>query len=395
MTLVSAGTPAESRAFPDPPGILARGRAETIDLDDAAPLWPALAEMAASDNPFFDPGFLGPAAEGLGAEIETLAVKAQDGGLAGLLPLVAARVGRIAPALAVWVHEYGPLGTPVVADASTSETAAALIEGALERAGAARALLIPYLPVEGPIPAAVAAMAAADSRSVTRIDSHARAALDRTVDGTDPRQALRKRRRKEYTRQMRRLGEIGPVTIEHAIAPADIAKSFDEFLALETAGWKGRRGTAMTKRPEIAAFARRAIENLAPRGAASILTLRVGERPAAMLICLHQHRTALTWKIAYDETLARFSPGALLMLEAPSLLFANDRITRIDSCAAPNHPMVDHLWAGRLHLTSLVIGPRKDRLITRVGLATHTAESGLRGLAHGLLQTVRRSRQSH
>jgi hypothetical protein len=77
------------------------------------------------------------------------------------------------------------------------------------------------------------------------------------------------------------------------------------------------------------------------------------------------------------------------MLDAPPLLFADDRIERIDSCAAPNHPMIDHLWRGRLRLTTLAISPADRRARFRAGIAVHRAEERLRRLARDVRRRFR------
>lgn len=389
MTFVGTGIGAGPRAEPGLPRVLARGLAGSLAPEAAAPLWASLTARALTDNPFFDPGFLVPAANALHVAVDPIAVRGANGDLLGWMPLTPSRLGRVAPALRVWAHDFGPLGTPVVDASRAAETVSALVEAALERGGDRAALVFPYLPEDAGLTPLIEAAASNADRAIVRIDSHERAVVDR--DGADLHAALSRKRRKEYARQLRRLADIGPVTFEHAVTPADIAKRFDEFLALEAAGWKARRGTAMASEPAIAAFCRAAIDALARRGNASALTLRAGDRAAAMLLCLHEGGTAVTWKIAYDETLAHFSPGAQLMLEAPRFLFADPRIRRIDSLATANHPMVEPIWPGRMAVTTLVVCPRKARLLGRVGLAGHRGETRLRKLAHRLRRSLRPS----
>ena len=55
---------------------------------------------------------------------------------------------------------------------------------------------------------------------------------------------------------------------------------------------------------------------------------------------------SFSFKIAYDEAYARFSPGVLLELDNLDLLARGD-IDWMDSCAAENHPMIDSLWGER------------------------------------------------
>ncbi len=351
-SVIGSAAAGAARMQPAPAGVHAR----MLTLAEAGDLWRDLAADAAEDNVFFDPAFLGPAATGLKLDPLLLAVAGADGPPTGFLPLRRTRLGRVAPALEGFVPTTARWGRRSSPGATS------------------------------PVPPAAAAER---GRIVTHLDRHARAMLDREADGTDPRQTLPLRRRKEYGRQLRRLGEEGAVAVASATTPAEIAAAFEAYLALEAAGWKGRRGTALANRPEVASFARQATLALARKGACRVLTLKTGDRAAAILICLLAGRTATTWKIAYDETLARFSPGAQLMLEAPPILFADSRVLRIDSCAAPNHPMIDHLWPGRLRLTTLVIGPRRHRLRQAIGLGLHRIEQRARHWARDLRRGAR------
>jgi len=56
-----------------------------------------------------------------------------------------------------------------------------------------------------------------------------------------------------------------------------------------------------------------------------------------------------SFKTAFDEDYARFSPGVLLQQENLDLL-SDDRVAWVDSCAAPGHPMIDSVWRERRHL---------------------------------------------
>jgi hypothetical protein len=45
------------------------------------------------------------------------------------------------------------------------------------------------------------------------------------------------------------------------------------------------------------------------------------------------------------------------MLEATKALLAEPGLTRVDSCAAPDHPMIDHIWRERLPLADRLVQP--------------------------------------
>src|SRR5262249_10566175 len=75
-------------------------------------------------------------------------------------------------------------------------------------------------------------------------------------------------------------------------------------------------------------------------------------------ITLSSGDRAWTWKIAYDEAYARFSPGVQLMLEVTETLLADNSVAQVDSCATADHPMIDHLWRERLALSDRFIAVR-------------------------------------
>jgi Acetyltransferase (GNAT) domain len=128
----------------------------------------------------------------------------------------------------------------------------------------------------------------------------------------------------------------------------------DEFLSLEAAGWKGARGTAMKTNPQAAATLREACRGLAAAGKLRFWKLALDDKPAAMLFAIVDGREAWLGKIAHDEDLARFSPGQLLILHATERLF-EEGLAQVDSCAIPDHPMINHLWRGRLEVADVMI----------------------------------------
>ena len=181
---------------------------------------------------------------------------------------------------------------------------------------------------------------------------------------------------------MRRLADLGPVAVESVAAPGAATATFEEFLALEAAGWKGRDGTAILSSPAISAFAREVVARRAADGGVRIDTLRLAGKPIAMVVSFLAGASAWTWKIAFDEAFARFSPGVQLMLELPQRLFAHGKIARIDSLAAANHPMIDHLWRDRIPIGTLVIGPGGP--LHRLALLSTESEIRARALARQL-----------
>ena len=82
--------------------------------------------------------------------------------------------------------------------------------------------------------------------------------------------------------------------------------------------------------------------------------LDLDDRPIAMLVNFLTPPGSFSFKIAYDEDYARFSPGVLIQLENLQVL-ARSEIQWMDSCAVENHPMINSLWAERRNLVRVSV----------------------------------------
>nr|WP_254170577.1 GNAT family N-acetyltransferase [Roseibium polysiphoniae] len=161
------------------------------------------------------------------------------------------------------------------------------------------------------------------------------------------------KRRKELPRLIRRLSQEGEVRFE-SHSGDDVPRYFESFLQLEASGWKGTRGTALLSHQNTARFAREMIAKLSASGCVRIDTISVSGKPIAMLIIMLDAGRAFSWKIAFDESYARFSPGAQITLFALERNLQDPAITCGDSLAVPGHPMIEPLWRGRLSYGTLL-----------------------------------------
>jgi len=64
---------------------------------------------------------------------------------------------------------------------------------------------------------------------------------------------------------------------------------------------------------------------------------------------------AFYFKMGVDESFAKWSPGVQLTLELTRHLCADPVITSADSTAAPNHPMIDPIWRGRIEIGDVLV----------------------------------------
>jgi CelD/BcsL family acetyltransferase involved in cellulose biosynthesis len=352
-------------------------------LDGIAAEWRALAARALEPNVFYEPEFMLAAAPVFGAGVGVLLVRSAAGRLAGFFPARIERWRGLTPTLVGWTHPFAPLGTPLV----DREDAESVIAAWLDHLGHDRSmpasLLMPFIPAEGDFARALEAALA--GRASAAFGRHQRATLapGREREGYVER-AVSASRRKELRRQRRRLEDIAPVTFATAEGP-EVAAALKDFLLIEASGWKGVAGTAIVGDPNIRDFVERAVAALAADGRVRMDRLLLNGTVIATTVTLISGDTAWCWKIAYNEGLARSSPGVQLVCDLTDSILAEPGPVRVDSCAAPDHPMIDHVWRERLALSDRLIELRPSALRFAIGCCIE----GLRRAAIKTAKTVR------
>jgi CelD/BcsL family acetyltransferase involved in cellulose biosynthesis len=330
------------------------------ELRDIAADWRALAARALAPNVFYEPAFALAAAPVFGRDAIAGLVwsRLPTPRLLGLFPVRVEprRFGIPLPLVSGWTHAFAPLGTPLIDRDAAEAVIAAWLTAVQGNAALPAALLMPYMPEDGPLAEAFDAALARCGMREARFGAHRRALLAPQEDGAHYLEhAIAGRKRKELRRQARRLDERGAVTVAASKDPSAIAAALRDFLALEASGWKGRAGSAARDDAPIRHFMQAAVDGLAAEGKAALYRLCSGGRPIASGIVLRSGVGAWFWKIAYDEGLARFSPGVLITLELTDALLADPSVAFVDSCATSGHAMIDHLWRERLALSDRLI----------------------------------------
>jgi CelD/BcsL family acetyltransferase involved in cellulose biosynthesis len=355
----------------------AAGGALTALAGVSATQWRALSTRAAEPNGYYLPewelavnasarGRLNAAALGAWRDASTLI---------GLMPVISMwRAYKVPLPALVSADPYGTLCTPLL-DRDMAEDAVTNIMEQARRAGA-HALIFRATSLDGAAMKAFTDVLGRDGITPLVLQSHVRACLDATCDADEMlRDALGAKKLKELRRQRNRLAEHGAVNFDVARTPADVAAAIETFLMLEASGWKGQRGTALSQDDGDAAFVRRATSALAATGQCEIVTLRAGETPVAAAIVLRHQDRAFYFKLGVDERFAKFSPGVQLTLELTRYLCADPAIRLVDSTAAPDHPMINPIWRGRLAIGDVLIPLRRgDPVVSPIRAAL-----GLRG----------------
>ena len=348
--------------------------------------WQELAAHALEPNIFYEPAFAVPAASVFGPNVGAGLVWSRTNRLLGLFPgCIEHRCG--VPLLAGWTHPYGPLGTPLVDCREAEPVIAAWLDHVADADELPGLMMLPLVPEDGRFASALAAVLARRGSPCATFGRHRRAlaAPGTHAEHGDDRaayieRALGAKKRKELRRQRHRLADLGARAVEGATRAPVVGEALRDFLDLEARGWKGRAGTAAAQNESIRQFIESAICDLAHQGKVRIDRLCISGRAIAAAVTLLSDERAWTWKIAYDESFARFSPGVQLMIDVTAAVLADRSIAEIDSCATADHPMIDHLWRERLPLCDHLIGlrgaPLAFALVRRIeGLRRTTIEA--------------------
>jgi CelD/BcsL family acetyltransferase involved in cellulose biosynthesis len=317
--------------------------------------WERLAARAVEPNPFFERPLVVDAVRTLEVPDVALLVAAESGGedWNGALPVVVARKFGLLQLAEVWRHPYSYLGTPLVAAGAEDEFAGALT-ASLESNEHFDHLMVRRFSA-GPVQATVAAATVEAGVEVLFERRFERGAYrGRTTE--NELDWIKGKRRSELRRQRRKLDEELGAEVE-VVARPEVDEAVEEFLALESSGWKGEGGTALASGEGSAELFRQMCAAFGAAGRLQIRALRTDERNLAMTCDLAAGDTLFGFKSAYDESLRRFSPGVQLQTENFGFFDREREETLFDSCAEADNEMINSLWPDRRELATVVLGP--------------------------------------
>jgi CelD/BcsL family acetyltransferase involved in cellulose biosynthesis len=133
---------------------------------------------------------------------------------------------------------------------------------------------------------------------------------------TEPETKLSAARRSSLRRARRHAENIG--IVEWEFCPSDrmtLARGLEEAFRIESAGWKGRTGTALLNDERRRAFYESYVEMAASVGTARLCLLKIAGKAVAMQVAVECADRFWLLKVGYDEAYSKCSPGNLLMLE--------------------------------------------------------------------------------
>jgi CelD/BcsL family acetyltransferase involved in cellulose biosynthesis len=145
--------------------------------------------------------------------------------------------------------------------------------------------------------------------------------------------------RRETSRRLRRLHTMGIEPRLEAVTGTDaVADCIRDFGRLESAGWKGREGSAVHADNIQGRFYTSLLESFCAIGKGRIYRFWLGERLAAMQLCVGNERTLVFLKTAYDENFETHGPGILMQYEIMRQLFSESRIDAVEFYGRTGQP---------------------------------------------------------
>ena len=341
------------------------GDVELLDWQEARAHWGAWSRLgrgALEGNVFVEPGFTLTAVHHVPvaqrpsfvfAWVEQGGMRRDD--LLGVfgLHIPPAGAGHMAR---MWCSPMMALGTPLLARADADKAVEKLHTYISREHPHIHALLLPQMSVQGPVARTFERHATTHSLGMRVFDRRQRAVV--TADhaaGHFLEHFASSKKQKELRRQRRRLSELGRITYTSARRPDEIRDAMERFLALEASGWKGNQSSALLSDPSSATFARAMSRHFAQEQACWIDALELDGTPIAMGIMLVAGDVAFYWKTAYDERFARYSPGVLFSIDMTIRAIEEGTHELINSCAVPNHPMIDHIWRERIEMGDMLV----------------------------------------
>jgi CelD/BcsL family acetyltransferase involved in cellulose biosynthesis len=145
--------------------------------------------------------------------------------------------------------------------------------------------------------------------------------------------------RQETNRRLKRLREasIEP-RLELVKETAAVAAGIEEFGRLESAGWKGREGTAVRADNKQGDFYKSLLASFCSTGKGRIYRYWFGPSVAAMQLCIEGERTIVFLKTTYDENFKNHGPGILMQYAIMQQLFAEGTLDKVEFYGRSGQP---------------------------------------------------------
>ncbi|SFJ60962.1 GNAT family N-acetyltransferase [Planctomicrobium piriforme] len=353
---------------------------DLVDLDQYRTPWQLLADGAADPNVFYEPWFFAAAARYLPPKNEWRILlvwradknAAHERHLCGLFPFVQTRGFGGIRQWSLWNHPYCFLTNPLIERGQHVNVLRAVLHYARTAGHKISTLEFPLLAGEGPLNHGLTEVLRENLSATFRPDKYLRATTSYRGDVEEQlKNTIGGHHLREFRRQRRKLESQGQLEYRTLQDQNAVDLWIDWFLALEAAGWKAQAGTAMKLNEPHAEFFREMVRTGLQQSRVRMEGLFLNGEPVALKCNLLSPPAAFAFKIAFDESLRKCSPGIQLEFESLQQFNLQTRIDWADSCAAPDHPMINRIWSERRVIQHLIVSTgsiRGDLVISSLPL---------------------------
>lgn len=312
-------------------------------------------------NPFFEPDFLTLASRAFDGFSKTRLLVASEGSeFRGVLPIIGVERTRIPPRLTMTTRGYptmvSSLCTPLVDRTCVDRTIGALLDGL--RNGAKRGELPGILSLKrigenGPVIESLRREAGARGMPTFTKESWVRGMVNRTGRWESPVSGQRRRENARRRRVLARDSGRELSVVDRTLDPA----AASEFLKMEASGWKGRdEGTAYARDPAKVAWFHEWTDRWTKAGRLKVLSLNVGNTSIAIQYYLRAGEGLFLFRIAYDDSYAKYGPGGLLLESGMAIQLEQTDASWIDSSTDPDNAFLLEMLPERRTISMLLIG---------------------------------------
>lgn len=142
-------------------------------------------------------------------------------------------------------------------------------------------------------------------------------------------QSLSNNFRNNLRKANNRLGKLGNVDYLFEQAEPGSAQ-LDELVRVEALGWKGKKGTAIGCSEKVQAFYRTFVEQARKAGWLEWHFMRLNDQVIAAHMGIRGRNELVLWKIGYDETYSKCSPGVMLFYSLAQKSYSDGGVKEID-----------------------------------------------------------------
>ncbi len=340
---------------------------DAAELVDYIPAWEDLAAHTVEANVFYEPWMLLPAvrAFGRGRNLTFVFIFRNERKgeriiqtLCGFFPLEQKYGYKGLPihSLGLWKYIHCFLCTPLVRVNHTAACLDAFFSWLAKAAPNHTLLELNYIEGQGPFDRLLTERCR-QRRLVSLSAGSEMRAFFRPAANSDTyiKSALSTKRRKELRRLEKRMLDQGPLDYLHLAPGGDVDRWIKTFIELEAKGWKGRANTALACHQAERDFFVTIIKEAFRRNRLMMLALHLNHKPVAQKCNLLVGTGGFAFKIAFDESHARYSPGVLLELKNIQCLHERCELQWMDSCAISDHSMINRLWPDRKSIQHVLV----------------------------------------